>query len=235
MSSAKKKLLSSGKTSEFGAPTQLEKIDMIDYADLIVINKFERKGSEDALRQVQKQYQRSRELWHADLDTMPVHGTIASQFNDKGTNSLFAALIDTINLKTGTNWETSYEQFVKTQKQDVIIPNDRRYYLREITDTVRGYYTKSQQQVDLARKLFQLEGAVKVVKENEPNDVLVKSLESLAESVRAALSRFSLYSSFTLKSSALPTKFPRSFFFLAIATLIERAIPVPIRSAVNTV
>ncbi len=82
-------------TSEFGAPSQLEKIDMIDYADLIVINKYERKGSEDALRQVQKQYQRSRGLWNESLDTMPVHGTIASQFNDKGTNSLFAALVCT--------------------------------------------------------------------------------------------------------------------------------------------
>ena len=80
-------------TSEFGAPTQLEKIDMIDFADLIVINKFERKGSEDALRQVQKQYQRSHLLWDKQLDDMPVYGTIASQFNDKGTNSLFAALV----------------------------------------------------------------------------------------------------------------------------------------------
>ena len=121
-------------TSEFGAPTQLEKIDMIDYADLIAINKFERKGSEDALRQVQKQYQRSRELWDAQFDDMPVYGTIASQFNDKGTNSLFAALVAKINEKFGFDWQTTYEQFAKTQKQHVIIPNDRRYYLREITE-----------------------------------------------------------------------------------------------------
>ena len=141
-------------TSEFGAPTQLEKIDMIDFADLIVINKFERKGSEDALRQVQKQYQRSHELWNRDLEEMPVFGTIASQFNDKGTNSLFAALIQIINKKFGFNWKTSYEQFVKTQKQNVIIPNNRRYYLREITDTVRGYHKKAEQQVELARKLY---------------------------------------------------------------------------------
>ena len=97
-------------TSEFGAPTQLEKIDMIDFADLIAINKFERKGSEDALRQVQKQFQRSRELWDSSIESMPVYGTIASQFNDKGTNALFAALVATINEKTGRNWETGYEQ-----------------------------------------------------------------------------------------------------------------------------
>ncbi|TQR18080.1 fused isobutyryl-CoA mutase/GTPase IcmF [Psychrobacillus soli] len=174
-------------TSEFGAPSQLEKIDMIDYADLIVINKFERKGSEDALRQVQKQYQRSRELWHDNLDTMPVYGTIASQFNDKGTNSLFAALVGVLNDKTGTDWETSYEQFVKTQKQNVIIPNDRHYYLREITDTVRSYHKKSDEQVAFARRLFQLEGAIEAVKEKAGDDALVKSLESLASGVKAEL------------------------------------------------
>ncbi|KGR75950.1 fused isobutyryl-CoA mutase/GTPase IcmF [Ureibacillus sinduriensis] len=175
-------------TSEFGAPTQLEKIDMIDYADLIVINKFERKGSEDALRQVQKQYQRSHELWSEELDKMPVYGTIASQFNDKGTNSLFAALVSKINEKFDFDWKTSYELFVKTQKQDVIIPNNRRYYLREIADTVRNYHKKASQQVELARKLYQLEGTIHQVLENTPDDVLVKSLESLAESVRGELS-----------------------------------------------
>lgn len=88
-------------TSEFGAPTQLEKIDMIDYADLIAINKFERKGSEDALSQVQKQFQRSRLLWDHKLQEMPVYGTIASQFNDAGTNALFAAIVRVINEKNG--------------------------------------------------------------------------------------------------------------------------------------
>ncbi|PYF07514.1 fused isobutyryl-CoA mutase/GTPase IcmF [Ureibacillus chungkukjangi] len=174
-------------TSEFGAPTQLEKIDMIDYADLIVINKFERKGSEDALRQVQKQYQRSHELWTEELDKMPVYGTIASQFNDKGTNSLFAALVTKINEKFSFDWKTSYELFVKTQKQDVIIPNNRRYYLREIADTVRNYHKTSAQQVDLARKLYQLEGTIHQLLEKSPVDALVKSLESLVEGVQAEL------------------------------------------------
>ncbi|QHJ70473.1 fused isobutyryl-CoA mutase/GTPase IcmF [Planococcus halotolerans] len=170
-------------TSEFGAPSQLEKIDMIDYADLIVINKFERKGSEDALRQVQKQYQRSHMRFEEDLDKMPVYGTIASQFNDKGTNSLFAALVATVNEKCGTDWETDYEQFAKTQKENLIIPNDRRYYLRELTDTVRGYHAKSKEQAAFARRLFQLEGAIEEVKKNSPDDALVNSLQSLAEGV----------------------------------------------------
>ena len=172
-------------TSEFGAPTQLEKIDMIDYADVIAINKFERKGSEDALRQVQKQMQRSREAWNTELDAMPVFGTIASQFNDKGTNSLFAAIVRLINDKFGYNWETSYEMSVKTQKQDVIIPNDRRYYLREITDTVRGYHKKAAQQVELARKLYQLEGTLKQLPQSE--EALIASITSLIEGVRNEL------------------------------------------------
>lgn len=175
-------------TSEFGAPTQLEKIDMIDFADLIVINKFERKGSEDALSQVQKQFQRSHLLFDKDLDTMPVYGTIASQFNDKGTNSLFAALVSKLNEKCGLDWETSYTEFVKTQKQNVIIPNDRVHYLREIASTIRDYHKKSAQQVDLARRLFQLEGAIEAVNEKAPDDALTASLESLAEGVREELS-----------------------------------------------
>lgn len=174
-------------TSEFGAPSQLEKIDMIDYADLIVINKFERSGSQDALRQVQKQYQRSHLLWDKDLDEMPVYGTIASQFNDKGTNSLFAALVATVNEKCGTDWETDYDKFVKTQKENLIIPNDRRYYLRELTDTVRGYHAKTKEQSAFARRLFQLEGAIEAVKEKAQDDALVASLESLADGVRDEL------------------------------------------------
>lgn len=174
-------------TSEFGAPTQLEKIDMIDYADLIVINKFERKGSEDALRQVQKQFQRSHLRWDDELDAMPVFGTIASQFNDKGTNSLFAALVGIVNEKCGTDWTTDYEQFAKTQKENLIIPNDRRHYLREITETVRGYHAKTAEQAGFARRLFQLEGAMEAVKEKAPDDALLASLQSLADGMRDEL------------------------------------------------
>lgn len=180
-------------TSEFGAPTQLEKIDMIDFADLIVINKFERKGSEDALRQVQKQYQRSHERWSDSLELMPVYGTIASQFNDKGTNSLFAALVDKINEKFGFNWKTSYEQFVKTQIQNVIIPTNRRYYLREIADTVRNYHKQAAQQVELARKLYQIEGTIETVRAQNPDaDAMLASLTSLAEGVKNQLTKESL-------------------------------------------
>ena len=174
-------------TSEFGAPSQLEKIDMIDFADLIVINKFERKGSEDAKRQVQKQYQRSHMLFEKEMDQMPVYGTIASQFNDPGTNALFAALIETINEKAGTAWTTSFNKKAIVEKQNIIIPNDRRYYLREISETVRRYHQKAEDQANIARKLFQLEGAIQAVKERDGGEEILSSLEKIKQETEAQL------------------------------------------------
>ncbi|WP_285767949.1 fused isobutyryl-CoA mutase/GTPase IcmF [Peribacillus sp. SI8-4] len=175
-------------TSEFGAPSQLEKIDMIDYADLIVINKYERKGSEDAKNQVQKQYQRSRTLFDQDPSEMPVYGTIASQFNDPGTNALFAALIEKLNEKAGMGWSTSFSKEADVYKQNVIIPNDRRYYLREISDTVRTYHKRTEEQAGIARRLFQLEGAIEAVKEQDNNEEILASLEELKKETHSRLS-----------------------------------------------
>lgn len=174
-------------TSEFGAPSQLEKIDMIDYADLIVINKFERQGSEDARSQVRKQYQRSHLLFDRDLKNMPVYGTIASQFNDPGTNALFAALIEKVNEKMGLNWKVPFSKDVKVEKQNVIIPNSRRYYLREISDTVRNYHKKAEEQVRLARKLFQLEGAIAAAKETGLNQEVISPLEAVKQDIEEKL------------------------------------------------
>jgi isobutyryl-CoA mutase len=174
-------------TSEFGAPSQLEKIDMIDFADLIVINKFERKGSEDARNQVQKQYQRSHMLFEKDPAEMPVYGTIASQFNDPGTNALFAALIEKMNEKVGTDWVTSFSKNAVVEKQNVIIPTDRRYYLREISETVRRYHKAAEEQANISRKLFQLEGAILAVKESGANAEVLAALTALKEETEAKL------------------------------------------------
>ncbi|WP_134702473.1 fused isobutyryl-CoA mutase/GTPase IcmF [Ammoniphilus sp. YIM 78166] len=146
-------------TSEFGAATQLEKIDMIDYADLVVINKFERRGSEDALRDVRKQYKRSHNQFDAADEELPVFGTIASQFNDPGTNILFANLMKTVEKKTGGNWTTSYDgKISKVTKKNLIIPPERVHYLGEIVYTIRNYKKFTEEQVSYARKLFQLRG-----------------------------------------------------------------------------
>lgn len=161
-------------TSEFGAPTQLEKIDMIDYADLIVINKFERKGSEDALRQVSKQYQRSHQLFDQDMSEMPIYGTIASQFNDPGVNALFAALIEKLMEKTSSEWKTSFTKDAIVEKQNVIIPNERRYYLLEIANTVRKYYQYVEEQSENARRYYQIKGTMDLTDCEETNQTLAK-------------------------------------------------------------
>ncbi|BCJ86584.1 fused isobutyryl-CoA mutase/GTPase IcmF [Effusibacillus dendaii] len=146
-------------TSEFGAPSQLEKIDMIDFADLIAINKFERKGSEDARRDVKKQYQRNHNLFHLKEDEIPVYGTMASQFHDPGTNRFYRALIDTINRKCGTDWQSQLSVDQTKPGKNYIVPPERTMYLAEIVQTVRSYKKFVEEQTQIARKLFQLQGA----------------------------------------------------------------------------
>ena len=172
-------------TAEFGAPSQLEKIDMIDFADFIVINKFEQKGSEDAFNQVKKQYQRSHMLFHEDDSKFPVYGTIASQFNDPGTNTLFAALIDKLNEKFAWQDETSFAAVDKVEKQNVIIPNERKQYLRDIALAVRNYHEETEDQAEKARKLYQLKGTIELLEEEETKE----SLHRLIEDYERKLSR----------------------------------------------
>ncbi|MCC8433077.1 methylmalonyl-CoA mutase family protein [Brevibacillus sp. M2.1A] len=151
-------------TSEFGAPSQLEKIDMLDFADVIAINKFERKGSEDALREVRKQYRRNHQLFELPDEKVPVYGTIASQFNDPGTNVLFAALMHRIVEKTGVDWSVEHLDTtpVKIHKTS-LIPTERINYLQDIANTVRQYRAYTEEQSAIARKLFQLQGAKETI------------------------------------------------------------------------
>ncbi|KRF04836.1 methylmalonyl-CoA mutase [Paenibacillus sp. Soil766] len=146
-------------TSEFGAATQLEKIDMIDYADMVVINKFDRRGSEDALRDVRKQFQRSHGLFDTPAQEMPVFGTIASQFNDCGTNVLFELMLKFIAEKTGGDWPIVVkEKLQPVSTKHVIIPPNRTGYLGDIVQTIRTYRRFTTVQVGIARKLYQLRG-----------------------------------------------------------------------------
>ncbi|MGJ9458222.1 fused isobutyryl-CoA mutase/GTPase IcmF [Oceanobacillus sp. CF4.6] len=168
-------------TAEFGAPTQLEKIDMIDYADFIVINKFEQKGSEDALNQVRKQYERSHMLFHQDKNKFPVYGTIASQFNDAGTNALFASLIDTLNAQYHWDETIDFERNIISEKQNSIINNDRRDYLREIATHIRNYHQRVDKQSTIARKLYQLEGTKEVVEDETVMEVLDQTIDQYRE------------------------------------------------------
>ncbi len=150
-------------TCEFGAPTQLEKIDMLDFADVVAINKFERKGAEDALRNVRKQYRRNRNLFEVTDEALPVFGTIASQFNDPGTNVLYLALLDAINAKKSNGWCSTLPVSERESLKKYIIPPDRVHYLGEIVNTARGYRKQVMEQAGVARRLFQLQGAKEVL------------------------------------------------------------------------
>lgn len=147
-------------TPEYGAPSQLEKIDMIDYADLIAINKFDRFGAQDALRDVRKQYQRSHGLWGQPLDSMPVIGTIASQFNDPGVNALYALLVRKIAEKLQSDWRPHLDLRYELTRKIEIIPANRRGYLGEIVETVERYNRFVEEQAALASRLYQLHGAL---------------------------------------------------------------------------
>ncbi len=146
-------------TCEFGAPTQLEKIDMLDFADMVALNKFERKGAEDALRNVRKQYRRNRNLFEIGDEELPIYGTIASQFNDPGTNVLYRAVLDSLNEKKGLGWLSRLEIGERESLKKYIIPPDRIHYLGEIVNTVRNYRKTVQEQAKIARTLFQLQGS----------------------------------------------------------------------------
>ena len=155
-------------TPEFGAASQLEKIDMIDYADLIAINKFDKRGSLDALRDVRKQYQRSRQTWDAQLDSMPVYGTIASQFNDAGVNALYSAIVQRFKeIPTASHSFTLIERLNNVQKKS-IIPPDRTRYLAEITEESKRYEKMVEEQASIARSLFQVKGTMDLLSGKKP-------------------------------------------------------------------
>ena len=126
-------------TPEFGAATQLEKIDMLDFADLVAINKFDKRGGLDAVRDVKKQYMRNNDLWHIDINDMPVFGTIASQFNDPGMNSLYKAIMNKLVEKTGVDLNSSIEIIQEMSEKIFIIPPARIRYLSEIAENNRAY------------------------------------------------------------------------------------------------
>jgi methylmalonyl-CoA mutase len=145
-------------TPEFGAASQLEKIDMLDFADLVAINKFDRKGAQDALRDVRKQYQRNHERFKSSPDEMPVYGTIASRFNDDGVTALYQAIVEKLNEK-GAKLPAGRLPRVSGKNstaQNVIVPPARVRYLAEIAETVRGYHKHARTQSRLARERQQL-------------------------------------------------------------------------------
>lgn len=158
-------------TPEYGAPSQLEKINMLDYADVICLNKFDKAGALDALSDVRKAYKRSHKLFTAIDEELPIVGTIAAQFNDAGVNELFERLMEKVEEKTGVTFKGHVEHHAHTNdtsNKSQIIPPKRVRYLSEIADTVRDYDKWANEQADIASKMYQLDGAMKMVGEKKP-------------------------------------------------------------------
>ena len=141
-------------TPEFGAATQLEKIDMLDFADLVAINKFDKRGALDALRDVKKQYVRNHLLWDAKPEDLPVFGTIASQFNDPGMNTLYKTIMDEVVEKTKADLKSKYKITNEMSEKVYVIPPARTRYLSEISENNRAYDKKANDQVEVAQKLY---------------------------------------------------------------------------------
>lgn len=166
-------------TPEYGAATQLEKIDMLDFADIIAINKFDKKGALDALRDVKKQYQRNHQLFDKNPDTMPVYGTIASQFNDPGMNSLYKAVMDKMVEKTSAALQSTYHISDEMSEKIYIIPPARTRYLSEISENNRGYDKWVDRQVEIADKLCGLDSSIKTLSEMKtPDATLISALQA---------------------------------------------------------
>jgi methylmalonyl-CoA mutase len=158
-------------TPEFGAASQLEKIDMLDFAEFVAINKFDRKGAADALRDVAKQVLRNREAFTTKPEQMPVFGTMASRFNDDGVTALYQALLPRL-AGLGLAVQPGRLPVAATRhstQQTPIVPPARSRYLAEIADSVRAYKRQAREQAALAREIQQLRAAARMLAEGKPD------------------------------------------------------------------
>jgi isobutyryl-CoA mutase len=170
-------------TPEYGAASQLEKIDMLDFADLIAINKFDKRGAQDALRDVRKQFQRNHKLFDIDTDKMPVFATIASQFNDPGTNQLYRHLMDTIKEKTKVDLHSDFHITDEMSKKIFIIPPQRTRYLAEISENNRAYDKKVIEQKTVAQNLYALHTSKAIVSDAELKNKLEEEYQRVAKKI----------------------------------------------------
>ena len=174
-------------TPEFGAASQLEKIDMLDFADVIAINKFDRKGGEDALRDVSKQVQRNRQAFDQNPDDMPVFGSIASKFNDDGVTALYQSVLGVLNEKGLRQFENQLPKLSNrtSTERTIIVPPTRQRYLAEIADTVRDYHKTVRQQTRIARERQQLQESKRMLVDagNNSNalDILIEKRQELLD------------------------------------------------------
>jgi isobutyryl-CoA mutase len=175
-------------TPEYGAATQLEKIDMLDFADIIAINKFDKRGALDALRDVRKQFARNHGLWHEDPDTMPVFGTIASQYNDPGVNTFYHSLINILNKKADAGFTTQILDEAGMTDKIYIIPPNRTRYLSEIAETVRNYNKWAEKQAEVAQRIQAIHDTIKLLRaKGEEQGGLIDLLDDKYKQVETEL------------------------------------------------
>ena len=187
-------------TPEFGAATQLEKIDMLDFADLVAINKFDKRGALDAVRDVKKQYMRNNNLWHIHQDDLPVYGTIASQFNDPGMNTLYKSIMDKLVEKTNADLKSKMEITKEMSEKIFVIPPARVRYLSEIAESNRAYDKKVDDQVAVAQKLYGIcqtitsitDSSIEIIKTGLNENVLLEQVkdETDKEFIKLLLAQF---------------------------------------------
>ncbi len=173
-------------TPEYGAATQLEKIDMLDFADVIAINKFDKRGALDALRDVKKQFKRNHQLWDTKDEDIPVYGTIASQFNDPGMNRLYKEVMSKIVERTDAKELASTFEITDEMSEKIfVIPPKRTRYLSEIAENNRSYDSWVDEQCKIAQKLYGLRKSVETLKDSEIDDKdrLIKGLEETFEKI----------------------------------------------------
>jgi methylmalonyl-CoA mutase len=177
-------------TPEFGAATQLEKIDMLDFADIIAVNKFDKRGAQDALRKVKKQVQRARTRFSEDVDGMPAYGTIAAQFNDPGVADFYRALLGLLNRQVPGGFVLNQKREKAPSPQIIIIPPDRTAYLSEISQTIRAYNQTARQQAGVAQAAYSVRNTIETIHtaENLPDrGALLAPLESVYAATLAKL------------------------------------------------
>ena len=166
-------------TPEFGAPTQLEKIDMLDFANFVVLNKFDKIGSLDALKDVKKQYQRNHKLFDEDISKMPVYGTVSSQFNDMGINKFYFDLL--IKLKAEINLFDSINPNTPNVKNSLeLIPSNRNRYLSEVSDLIRDYNSNVVSESKIAETIFCLQHTRNHISDKSLQDIVTKKIHALS-------------------------------------------------------